>query len=71
VSIQRRVIMEGVEACGVSHDNLISWSAAAAMRSERSPIDGFRGSPVEDIPGLFGASGSGLQTPLDRSVAKS
>jgi hypothetical protein len=27
--------MEGVEARGVSHDDLISWSAAAAMRSER------------------------------------
>jgi hypothetical protein len=31
------------------------------MRSERSPIDSTRGSPVKDIPGLFGASGSGLQ----------
>jgi hypothetical protein len=47
-----RVIMDGVEARGVSHDDLISWSAAAAMRSERSPIDSTRGSPAEDIPGL-------------------
>jgi hypothetical protein len=52
VTIERRVIMEGVEARGVSHDDLISWSAAAAMRSERSQIDSTRGSPVEDIPGL-------------------
>jgi hypothetical protein len=52
MSIQRRVIMEGVEARGVSHATLIPWSTAAAMRSERSPIDSTRRSPVEDIPGL-------------------
>jgi hypothetical protein len=45
--------MEGVEARGVSHDDLISWSAAAAMRSERSSIDSTRRSPVKDIPGLL------------------